>query len=203
VSAVAECLNCGREFVPRRPGHVFCRNRSRYAHRAAEAEAELHERERRELAESNKDTALVFGERGPFETEEERRAAWEERKDRLMRWPGAGPAWRPQPWWQYEAGRPHHVTSLPNGYGSNGRDLDAYKLEPLIWMAANGHLSDEELAGIRIHAEEAAERVGTGAELMSTRDVSSDRSAVRLARAVEATLAGEPLDWPDFGVSRE
>ena len=123
--------------------------------------------------------------------------------------PRRDPAYaRPNEWWEQVAGRARHLTDSPGitaaGYQSpeTARLLDDWDFEPVLWLARNGHLTPPEVDHIRAKAREAAPRVGTGREQMSWYTVSKDRSAVRRARAVDAALAGEPDDGPDYGVGR-
>jgi hypothetical protein len=62
---------------------------------------------------------------------------------------------------------------------------------------------DDEVKVIRKRGSDAAGRVGADSEQRgTTHAISKDRSAVRLARAVDAALAGEPDDGPDYGIGR-
>ena len=55
----------------------------------------------------------------------------------------------------------------------------------MAWMAAHGHLTDEELAKIAERANEARPRIGTPAEHIGSGGVDrADRRAVRLYEAV-------------------
>jgi hypothetical protein len=123
--------------------------------------------------------------------------------------PRGDPAYaRPSEWWEQVAGRPRHLTVWPGitaaGYQSpeTGRLLDEWEFEPVLWLARNGHLTPAEVECIRDAARDAAPRVGTDREQMSWYTVSKDRSALRRALAVDAALAGEPDDGPDYGVGR-
>jgi hypothetical protein len=136
--------------------------------------------------------------RSMFDNGEERRAAWEAVRDELLSEYTAkgGIGHRPWAWWSYEAGRPEHLDPWPFSRDfpdreSYGRACDEYRFEPIIYLAANGHLLDHELEAIRRQAREALPRVGTDRERMTTPAMSPDRSRVRLARAVEEALGGE------------
>jgi hypothetical protein len=115
---------------------------------------------------------------------------------------------RPVEWWREVAGRPRHLTASPgmqpggNASPEVGRALDGYELEPIIWLARHGYLTEPEVQYIRDQARGCAPRVGTDREQMSCYTVSQDRTAVRRARAVDAALAGEPDDGPDYDVGR-
>ena len=129
-----------------------------------------------------------------FATDEERRAAWEERREALMAnylTPPLLPGHRPFAWWRYEAGRPQHLSEYPALFGGEMRQderaeaLDEYEIEPVAWMAAHGHLTDEELAKIAERANEARPRIGTPTEHIGSGGVDrADRRAVRLYEAV-------------------
>jgi hypothetical protein len=104
---------------------------------------------------------------------------------------------RPQAWWRFEAERPDHLTDEPDWldyiegremtdeerdrYGS---DYVAWEHEPIVWMAAHGHLTDDELAMIEQTAEEAERRIDTDEEGIASGDIYDDRAAVELARRV-------------------
>jgi hypothetical protein len=152
------------------------------------------------------------GHESHFSSEAEKRAAWEEHRDNLIEDARDGrPGHRPEAWWRYEARRPEHLgpdpleppPGQPLWGEEHGRAIDSYDFEPILYLAANGHLADDEIKVIRERAFEAAERVGTDREQRGTTyAVSKDRSAVRLARAMDAALAGEPDDGPDYGIGR-
>ena len=135
-----------------------------------------------------------YGTNSMFATDEERRAAWEERREALMvnyLTPPLLPGHRPFAWWRYEAGRPHHLTEHPppldfeTPQDERAEALDEYEIEPMEWMAAHGHLTDEELAKIAERANEARPRIGTPAEHIGSGGVDrADRRAVRLYEAV-------------------
>ena len=147
-----------------------------------------------------------------FASEVEKRAAWAEHRDDLIEYAREGrPGHRPEAWWRYEAGRLGHLgrypldppPGVPRWGKAHGRAIDCYEFEPILYLAANGHLTAAEITLIRERGREAAERVGTDREQRGmTYAISRDRSAVRLARAMDAALAGEPDDGPDYGVGR-
>jgi hypothetical protein len=154
-----------------------------------------------------------------FDNDEDRREAWEAAKDKLLKeyTDKGNPGHRPWAWWHFEAGRPQHLTAYPDssefaervdrrrsvvtekGAIAEGRALDSYNFEPIIFLAANGHLLDHELETIRERAREAESRINTDREQMTSPAISPDRSRVRLARAVEEALGGESYG-PDYGI---
>jgi hypothetical protein len=148
-----------------------------------------------------------------FPSETEQRAAWQEHGDELVAYArDSRPGNRPAAWWLYVARRPEHLgpypldppPGQPRWGEAHGQAIDRHKFEPILYLAANGHLFEDEITVIRERGSEAAERVGSNREQRgSTYAVSKDRSAVRLARAVDAALAGEPHDGPEWGVGRE
>jgi hypothetical protein len=134
---------------------------------------------------------------GPLDgySEELLREAWERHREKLMAEAGrAGPGRRPLAWWRFVAGCPERL---------DNRSLDADELEPVVWLARNRHLQSWEVEQIRAEGREAATRIGTDHERMESPAISRDRTALRLARAVEATLEGALDDGPDWGVARE
>jgi hypothetical protein len=177
---------------------------------------------RRRQASVDEDGTLTPGQRwellGPsgreshFSSEAEKRAAWDEHRDELIEYARDGrPGHRPEAWWLYEACRPEHPDPYPLDPPSgearwgeaHGRAIDSYEFEPILYLAADGHLTDDEIKVIRERASEAAERVGTDREQRGTTyAISKDRSAVRLGRAVDAALAGERDDGTDYGIGR-
>jgi hypothetical protein len=62
----------------------------------------------------------------------------------------------------------------------------------VLYLVRGGYLLADEIEEIRGRAAEAAARVGTGREQMQSPAISKDRSAVRLAQAVDHAL-GEPV----------
>jgi hypothetical protein len=133
-----------------------------------------------------------------FATDEERREAWEERREALMErylTPPRRVGGRPQDWWDYVAGRDEHLLEDPPLLGFKGTEdehaaaLDEYENEPIIWLAENGHLTAEEIADLAEEANEARPRIGTEAEEIGSGGVDrADRRAVKLYEAVEAAL---------------
>jgi hypothetical protein len=91
-----------------------------------------------------------------FATHEERRAAWEERREALMAEYAerTNPGHRPWAWWHYFAERPQRIIGYDDYRRSaEGKsteehaDLrDEYVMEPVIFLASIGHLRDDELA---------------------------------------------------------
>ena len=107
-----------------------------------------------------------------FASDEERREAWEARRDELMAHYLQPPyvGLRPWAWWKFEAGREQHLIDLEDVLRFEGPEdeeaalLDEYETEPVIWLAEHGHLTDRELEKIEERANEARPRVGTDAE---------------------------------------
>lgn len=132
-------------------------------------------------------------------TEARLRAVWAEYGGQVMNEyrtePGCGePGFRPWAFWKFSAGREEYTAACPEADGNDaefGRALDEYEFEPIIWLARNGHLSQREAKEIRYTARAARKRVGTDEERMQNAAISKDRSAVRLAEAVDTALAGE------------
>jgi hypothetical protein len=132
-----------------------------------------------------------------FASDEERRAAWEARREELMaRYlaPPAHPGNRPAAWWDYVAERPEHLSDYPednfeDSDGDVAAAIDAYEIEPIEWMAAQGHLTDEEIAVIEECASEARPRIGTDNEHIGSGGVDRvDRRAAKLHEAVQRAL---------------
>lgn len=151
--------------------------------------------------------ALRFGcvrdfEEWPFDSEDEHREAWELYGDHVMPEVPYIAGTRPQAWWTFVAERPDHLVDEPDsadylvdrkmtdeGRTQYERDYIDWEHEPILWMAANGHLTDYELAQIEARAEEAEGRVGTEAEEVSSGFLHTDRAAVELARQVREAAA--------------
>jgi hypothetical protein len=131
-----------------------------------------------------------------FETEEERRAAWEESKDELMekRYTGqpncnGNPPWA---WWEYESGRPELRSEPPEAF-----DFDKglayvtrighwHEVEKFAYMAAHGHLTEAELEKIAAEGREAKARIGTPGERLAAQspDYGGDKLDAAIADAV-------------------
>ncbi|MGA9635500.1 MAG: hypothetical protein WBQ41_09740 [Solirubrobacterales bacterium] len=95
------------------------------------------------------------------------------------------------------AGRPEHLTEWIPSHEFVGTDeeyadaCDEYETEPVIWMAANGDLTEAELERIAEKAEEARPRIGTDAEHIGSGGVDrADRRAVKLHETVVRVLRG-------------
>jgi hypothetical protein len=141
-----------------------------------------------------------WGVRGRF-SERQLRAAWEEHGERVQR-RADRPGQRPWAFWRFEAGREEHPTECPldgDPEDEHGRRIDAWEFDPILYLARHGHLRDDEVERIRSEARAAAPRVGTDAEQFQNEAISKDRSAVRLARAVDRALVGDQDD-DDHGV---
>jgi len=93
----------------------------------------------------------------------------------------------------YEAKRPEHPVSLTEVLDFKGTQdeeaevWDDYKIEPIEWMAAHGHLTPEEIAAITEKANEARPRIGTDAE--HTGSGGTDRADQRRVKVYEAVTA--------------
>jgi hypothetical protein len=139
------------------------------------------------------------GHESAFENEDDRRRAWQERKDRLMERYLSPPyvALRPHAWWDYEAGRPQYVLPAPD-YSTHDlaeiTRLDhAREVESIAWMARHGHLTGRELDVIARKGHEAKARIGTPAEQKAalSPDFGGDKLDAALADAVaEAVFDG-------------
>jgi hypothetical protein len=145
--------------------------------------------------------ALIIGPttEDPF-SDEDLRIAWQHHRARMMEQYCRRPGQRPWGWWFFEAGREEHLTPYPlrsEFEGTAEERVDAlieYDIEPVVFLAANGHLRDDELAALRERANEAKLRIGTGGERISggfSRSqgaVSYDRRDVELYEAVTEAL---------------
>ncbi len=136
-----------------------------------------------------------------FAADEERRAAWEERREALMEnYADRGaPGHRPWGWWHFVAERPPYVISYADYKDScearsieTQADLyDQYVTEPLLFLASIGELRDDELATLEAKADEARPRIGTDDEQIGSGGVDrADRRRVRLFEAVRRAAAG-------------
>jgi hypothetical protein len=90
----------------------------------------------------------------------------------------------------YEARREEHLTPYPPRFELSTEEradmLDEWELDPIIFLAANGYLTDREIAAIREKADVARPRIGTDAEQVGSNGVDrADRRAVTLWDAVE------------------
>lgn len=143
--------------------------------------------------------ALAYGPNGEGFTEAQLERAWRAHREQLLG-QERGSGSRPWAFWRFDAGRPEHSEDFPHG---DDEAADCWTFDPVIWLAERGELRDEEIAEIRAEAEIAAPRIGTDEERFRSPADSRDRSAVRLARAVDAALGGGPDGSPDWGVGRE
>ena len=194
-------------------GRGRCRyhyDRKRYEEATARQLAEEAEGEREELIHSELTYGCVAEWRSPHRTnsmfgdDDERRQAWEERREAIMEeylTPPSSPGQRPWAWWEFEAGRPDHLEPYPDldhfldrehwSEDEEAEAYDNYENEPIIWMAANGHLTPDELAAITERANEARPRIGTDDEHYGSGGIDrADKRAVKLAEAVSEALAG-------------
>jgi hypothetical protein len=93
----------------------------------------------------------------PF-TDEELRIAWQLHRERVMQeskdFKVKVPGRRPWAWWQFEAGRDEHLEPYPSEGRFEGTEeerdaaIHEYNLEPLRWLADNGHLTADERAAV-------------------------------------------------------
>jgi hypothetical protein len=135
-----------------------------------------------------------------FESDEERRAAWDERKDKLMKEEYTGTdtcmGHRPWAWWEYESGRPELRSRPPEAWDfSQGLAYvtphsHLHEVEKFTYMAENGHLTEAELEKIADKGREAKERIGTDGEHKAAQspDYGGDKLAAARADAVLAAL---------------
>jgi hypothetical protein len=129
----------------------------------------------------------------PF-TDEELELAWEQHREELME-PGPSlPGSRPWAWWFFEAGREEYLTPYPLDFEGTTEEhaeaINDHYIEPVVFLAKNGFLTDDELAAIAEKANEAKTRVGTKREHWGSGGVDrSDRRAVELWRAVEKAIS--------------
>jgi hypothetical protein len=134
-----------------------------------------------------------------FESDEERRAAWAERKDELMEEEYTGTSTcmghRPWAWWEYESGRPELRSRPPEsfdfsrGLAETTRIAHEHEVERFAFMAENGHLADAELEKIAELGREAKARIGTRWERKAHQSPEYGGDKLAAARA-EAVLAG-------------
>jgi len=185
-------------------GNLLCRahyDQERYeatTGQSPEAKAEA-EREQRIYAE------LTLGSSpSVFESDKERQAAWDARKDELMEAKYTGQphclGHRPWAWWTYEAERPEHLSEYPLDFDDfespveEQADLvDEWEIEPTVWLAAHGYLSPEEIAAISEEANIARARIGTDGEQIGSGGVDRvDVRAVKLYERVTDALKPNP-----------
>ena len=178
-------------------GNGLCR-RHFDEERYLEATGQSPEAQARRAREQAIEGELSFGPRdrgSVFSSDEERRAAWEQRKDKFMNQYVGHPyvGLRPWAWWRYVAQREEHVTPYPPFYEGFTEDradaLDEYELDPIVFLAAGGYLTDRERATIEARAAEARPRIGTDDEHIGTGCVErADRRAVKHHDAVYLSL---------------
>lgn len=116
-----------------------------------------------------------------------------------------------RPWaWEFVAGRPRHLTEYPlqweNWFRGSIEEralaVEEYEIEPFVFMARNGYLTDRELDAIRANAEEARPRIGTDAEHTGSGGIDwADRRRVKLyERVMEAVRTRGQKKAPRGGV---
>jgi hypothetical protein len=103
-------------------------------------------------------------------------------------------------WWFFKAERERHLTPYPLHSEFDGtaeervEALIEYDREPVVWLAANGHLRDDEIAALTERANEAKLRIDAGNERISGGHYRShgavwhDRKDVELYEAVKEVL---------------
>jgi hypothetical protein len=135
-----------------------------------------------------------------FESDEERRAAWDERKGELMAEEYTGTptcmGHRPWAWWEYESGRPELRSRPPEsfdfsrGLAETTRIVHVHGVEQFAFLAENGHLTDAELEKIAELGREAKARIGTGNERKAHQspDYGGDKLTAARAEAVLGAL---------------
>lgn len=181
-------------------GRGLCRRHydlRRYQERIGKEAEQAEEAKRESLIESELRLGCVADFQSPpgaieysmFGSDEERREAWEARRDRLMAdWPHVWLHQRPWAWWRYEAGREEHLFEYPLDFGGTQDEhadlLDEWHNEPVVWLAANGHLRADEIAAITEDANIARPRIGTPGEHIGSGGV--DRADVRAVKLYEA-----------------
>ena len=134
-------------------------------------------------------------------SDEELEIAWEHHRERLMAQeaePPFLPGHRPWAWWNFEADREQHLTPHPpsifNFEGTDEEYLEALKehqFEPVLWLAANGHLRDDEVAALAEKANEARLRLNAGGGRIAGAGPSGvpvDRWAIELYAAVKEAM---------------
>ena len=91
------------------------------------------------------------------------------------------PAIAPKHGGLYEASRPEHLGAYPldpapgqaRWGAAHGQAIDSYEFEPILHLAANGHLANDEINAIRERGAEARDRVGTDREQRGTTHTTS------------------------------
>jgi hypothetical protein len=127
-----------------------------------------------------------------FGSEREHRAAWEARREDLLRsylTPPRIPGSRPEAWWRFEAGRLQHLKPYPlrltGSVQARADAVDEYEIEPVVFLAGRSELREDELEQLEADAAEAAERVGTDSERIGSGGVDRvDQRRVKLWNAV-------------------
>jgi hypothetical protein len=154
------------------------------------------------IRESWQEQQLLLGFTGegvgyPFEDEAEERKAWERRRaewEQKWKRPARShtPGSRPAAWWKFIAGRPHRVLHWPS-HGHTVQEMLDYEIEPLEWLAREGHLEAWEINKIREDAAVAAARFGTPSERLSGVGPGGDGERIITAQRVDRAL-GEAGD---------
>jgi hypothetical protein len=135
-----------------------------------------------------------------FRSETDRKKAWEAHRDRLCaehaaRHPGS----RPWAFWHHDAGRPRHLP-VPENHPDSGALRDDAEAESVGFLFAGGYLYPDEIAELRRQGAEAARRIDTDSEYVTTgmgAPHGPDRRAVKVAAAVHSSRTGrdQPAGW--------
>jgi hypothetical protein len=137
---------------------------------------------------------LEIGLPGPH-SEEDLRAAWRMFGAQITAEPHE-PGVRPLGFWQFTVGRPEHLLPRPPFTGDPheiAQARDEYALEPILYLAEQGYLGDDERLELLARAREARARVGTDRQLGELRVtpagekvwMGGDRTAVAIGEALE------------------
>jgi hypothetical protein len=141
-----------------------------------------------------------YGTNSMFETDAERRAGWEERRDEIMEklYTGtdANMGHRPWAWWQYDSGRPdlHSYHDPPRDLAQSlahaTRISHLREVERFTHLAESGFLTDAEIEKIAAKGREAKARIGTTSEHKAHQspDHGGDKLAAARADAVIGAL---------------
>jgi hypothetical protein len=153
--------------------------------------------------------------RSSFRSDRRRRKMWELHADELhAEGPPRAPGFRLWGWWHYVAKRPEHLGEMPMMLDhptleEDAEAIDEYENEPIVWMAANGHLTRDEIAKIEAEARAASRRVGTDEERIGSAGADmADRRAVKLwgrwsgrsARDTERAMSQENVELLRRGI---
>ena len=121
-------------------------------------------------------------------------AAWKAHRERLClaEAQAHAPGERPWAFWHYDAGRSEYLP-IDETDRDRGALRDDAEAEPVGPLAGGGYLYPDEIDELRRQGVEAAARIDTGSELVTTGmglPHGPDRQAVKVAAAIEAALGG-------------